>query len=158
MAKDGLKFGVTRIGVHKGRAIIGNFGGSRFFDYTGIGDTVNIAARLEAANKYLGTRICVSGAVAEACPELPFRAIGDVVLKGKQMPISCFEPLHEDKLAQELNERYGHAFEQMARQDRLAASTFGQLAKEFPEDGLIQLHSERLRIGEQGTIITLTGK
>jgi adenylate cyclase len=46
--------------VHAGPAIVGNFGGKRFFDYTAYGDTINIAARLETANKQLGTRICVS--------------------------------------------------------------------------------------------------
>ena len=60
-----MNFGATRIGVHAGPALVGNFGGSRFFDYTAYGDTINTAARLEAANKFLGTRICVSAAVAE---------------------------------------------------------------------------------------------
>src|SRR5579859_4387933 len=62
----GVNFGATRIGVHAGPALVGNFGGSRFFDYTAYGDTINTAARLEAANKFLGTRICVSAIVAEA--------------------------------------------------------------------------------------------
>src|SRR6185369_2574620 len=61
----GVDFGVTRIGIHAGSALVGNFGGNRFFDYTAYGDTINIAARLETANKFLGTRICVSAAVAE---------------------------------------------------------------------------------------------
>ena len=47
-----MNFGATRIGVHAGPALVGNFGGSRFFDYTAYGDTINTAARLEAANKY----------------------------------------------------------------------------------------------------------
>src|SRR5512139_297771 len=55
--KEGIALGVTRIGVHAGPAIVGNFGGGHFFDYTAYGDTINIAARLEAANKQLGTRI-----------------------------------------------------------------------------------------------------
>jgi len=50
----------NHIGVHAGRVLVGNFGGSRFFDYSAYGDTINTAARLEAANKFLGTRICVS--------------------------------------------------------------------------------------------------
>jgi class 3 adenylate cyclase len=62
--QKGIALGVTRIGVHAGPAIVGNFGGGRFFDYTAYGDTINIAARLEAANKQLGTRICVSAILA----------------------------------------------------------------------------------------------
>ncbi len=60
----GVPLGVTRIGVHAGPAIVGNFGGGRLFDYTAYGDTINAAARLEAANKTFGTRICVSAAAA----------------------------------------------------------------------------------------------
>jgi len=52
-----VNFGITRIGVHAGPALVGNFGGSRFFDYPAYGDTINAAARLEAVNKYWGTRI-----------------------------------------------------------------------------------------------------
>jgi class 3 adenylate cyclase len=47
-----------------GPAIVGNFGGIRFFDYTAFGDTINIAARLEVASKQLGTRVCVIERVA----------------------------------------------------------------------------------------------
>jgi adenylate cyclase len=59
--EKGIALGVTRIGVDAGPAIVGNFGGGRFFDYTAYGDTINIAARLEAANKQLGTHICGPG-------------------------------------------------------------------------------------------------
>src|SRR3979411_2321166 len=62
----GVNFGTTRIGVHAGPAWVGNFGGSRFFDYTAYGDTINTAARLETANKFLRTRSCVSATLAAA--------------------------------------------------------------------------------------------
>ncbi|MGB0412654.1 MAG: CHASE2 domain-containing protein, partial [Pikeienuella sp.] len=55
-----LGLGVTRIGVHSGIATVGNFGGSTRFDYTAIGDAVNVAARLESSNKTYGTRIAIS--------------------------------------------------------------------------------------------------
>jgi len=156
--QNGVEFGITRIGVHKGEAIVGNFGGSRFFDYTGIGDTVNTAARMEAANRYLGTRICVSGAVASACPDRLFRPIGDIVLKGKKEPVTCFEPLHGDLVSPHKIATYKQAFEQMAGMNEAAAVTFAHLADEQGQDPLIKLHADRLRRGERGATIILTEK
>ena len=60
-----VMIGATRIGINSGPALVGSFGGERFFDYTAYGDTISIAARLETANKQLGTRICASGNVVE---------------------------------------------------------------------------------------------
>ena len=61
----GVNFGAPGSAFTPVPALVGNFGGSRFFDYTAYGDTINTAARLEAANKFLGTRICVSATVAD---------------------------------------------------------------------------------------------
>ena len=76
--KNDVALGVTRIGVHAGPAIVGNFGGGRFFDYTAYCDTVNVAARLEAANKQLGTRICVSATLAAKVQGFEGRPVGDL--------------------------------------------------------------------------------
>ncbi|NIV76043.1 MAG: adenylate/guanylate cyclase domain-containing response regulator, partial [Gammaproteobacteria bacterium] len=67
--EESIPLGVTRIGVHSGKAIVGNFGGELFFDYTAHGDAINTAARLEAVNKRLGTRICVSADVVRQIPD-----------------------------------------------------------------------------------------
>src|ERR1700732_1524827 len=91
----GVNFGVTRIGVHAGPALVGNFGGGRFFDYTAYGDTINITARLETANKFLGTRICVSATVAEGAKDFKGRAGGDLMLRGRSEPLRAYEPLAE---------------------------------------------------------------
>jgi adenylate cyclase len=62
--QKGVALGITRIGAHAGPAIVGNFGGGRFFDYTAYGDTINVASRLEEANRQLDTRNLVSGDLA----------------------------------------------------------------------------------------------
>ena len=74
---QGIAFGATRMGVHTGPAVVGNIGGEKHFDYTAIGDTVNTAARLEGANKFLGTRVCISGATAERCPDMAISDLED---------------------------------------------------------------------------------
>ena len=79
----GINLGLTRIGAHAGPAIVGNFGGGRFFDYTAYGDTINIAARLESANKQFGTRVCVSAGIAGKVTDFHGRPIGDLVLRGR---------------------------------------------------------------------------
>ena len=67
MNEKGILIGKTRIGVNSGQVVVGNFGGSRMFDYTAYGDAVNTAARLESINKQLGTNICVSSKTIEQC-------------------------------------------------------------------------------------------
>ncbi|MCG8443784.1 MAG: CHASE2 domain-containing protein, partial [Caulobacterales bacterium] len=89
-AARGVAFGRTRVGVHAGRALVGNFGGSRRFDYTAHGSTINIAARLEAANKRFGTSVCVSAAARAEDVGVIYRTVGDVLLRGLEAPIPVF--------------------------------------------------------------------
>src|SRR5258705_6819123 len=109
----GVNFGTTRIGVHAGPALVGNFGGSRFFDYTAYGDTINIAARLEAANKFLGTRICVSAAVAGGTENFQGRPVGDLVLRGRSEPLRAYEPLRPATFRKPVTKQYFEAFAQL---------------------------------------------
>ncbi|MGI9551943.1 MAG: adenylate/guanylate cyclase domain-containing protein, partial [Aurantibacter sp.] len=63
--KKGIDMGRTRIGVNTGNVIIGNMGSKNQLDYRALGDAINTAARLESANKQLGTRVCVSETTVE---------------------------------------------------------------------------------------------
>ncbi len=85
---------VTRIGVHTGSMLVGNLGSSQRFDYTAIGDTVNLAARLESANKLLGTRAVVSGETLAATDGgLVVRALGRFRVVGRSEPVAIYELL-----------------------------------------------------------------
>jgi class 3 adenylate cyclase len=108
--EKGVDFGATRIGVHAGAALVGNFGGSRFFDYTAYGDTINTAARLEEANKYLGTRICVSAAAAGAADNFQGRPVGEIMLRGRSGPLRAFEPLQDAAFRASSTAQYVQAF------------------------------------------------
>ena len=91
--QKGVALGITRIGVHAGPAIVGNFGGGRFFDYTAYGDTINVASRLEVANKQLGTRILVSSALADRVANFRGRPVGDLILRGRTEFHPCFRAI-----------------------------------------------------------------
>ncbi len=155
--KQGIRLGITRVGVHDGSAIVGNFGGERFFDYTAIGDTVNTAARLEGANKYLGTRICVSETVAKAAPQM-FRPSGILTVKGKSTGVATFEPLKSGSPETTYIAAYREAYGAMAAKSRKAKAVFERLAGEYPGDRLVAFHRQRLADGQSGAQIVLEGK
>ena len=151
----GVAFGQTRMGVHTGEVIVGNFGGAAIFDYRALGDPVNTAARLESANRHLGTLMCVSQAVLDACPAVLARPIGRLILKGKSQPVMVFEPLD---LATQADADYLWAFEVLRKGDQGALAAFDQLAAQRPADQLVAMHLARLRDGHTGDLIVLDGK
>ncbi|PLX35814.1 MAG: hypothetical protein C0606_17085 [Hyphomicrobiales bacterium] len=158
LAARGVAIGATRIGIHKGEAIVGNFGGSRFFDYTGVGDTVNTAARLEGANRYLGTRILVSDAVVADDGTHVFQPAAELVLKGRVAAIACFTPVSSDGGDTEWLDVYRAGYAALAGQDAAANALFQQVLTKNPEDPLTLMHDGRLRRGEQGVTLVLADK
>jgi adenylate cyclase len=149
--------GETRIGVHTGFAIVGNFGGHARFDYTAIGDAMNTAARLESANKTFGTRIAVSGDCLEAAGgKLPEDAhpqrIGRVVLTGKSEPllIATFKKNAELVWINRYNEAYGAL--------DTAPDTAKRMFADLRPDPVAAFHLSRLESGETSSLIVMKGK
>ena len=82
----------TRIGLHVGEVIIGNIGSSERMNYTAIGDSVNLCARLEGLNKYYGTGIIVSETVYDQVKEhFLMRSLDRVAVKGKNRAVKIYE-------------------------------------------------------------------
>lgn len=149
--------GITRIGLHTGEAVVGNFGGALRFDYTAIGDAMNTAARLEGANKAFGTRVCFSGAcLAAALPHLadapPVQAVGEVMLKGKTEPLPVFA-LRADRDAA-WRAAWAEAYAALGAGAPEAAARLAAMG----EDPVARLHMDRLAKGETGTMFVLTEK
>ncbi len=103
MDPDLPKIGKTRVGMHFGEAVVGNFGGESRIQYTALGDSMNTAARLEAANKALDTSVMASREFAERTTLDWWRPMGKVVLRGRARPVELMEPAPkfsaEDKAA-----------------------------------------------------------
>ncbi len=154
-ATQGVALGATRIGLHAGPAVVGNFGSGRYFDYNAHGDTINTAARLEQANKQLGTRICVSGTVVERMAAFRGRPVGQLILRGRQDALPAHEPLTAAQHAHDLTADYRVAFGKVEARDPGALPAFAALLGRNSDDGLVGFHLRRLLDGANGVAIRL---
>ncbi|WP_119418715.1 adenylate/guanylate cyclase domain-containing protein [Desertibaculum subflavum] len=155
VADDGIALGVTRIGIDAGPALVGNFGGARFFEYTAYGDIINTAARLENANKQLGTTICISAAVSASADGVRCRPVGDLMLRGRSEPLKAYEPLGADRAADPATADYLEAFSLLEAGDPGAVAAFAALVGKRSGDRLATFHLKRLLNGAKDSRIVL---
>ncbi|KIM00158.1 Adenylate cyclase [Paramagnetospirillum magnetotacticum MS-1] len=149
-------WGITRIGVHTGNALIGNFGSGKRFKYSAVGDAVNTGARIEGLNKYFGTAVCVSETSVAASGMAGLRPLGRFTLKGKSHPIAVFEPVSDEWLNSPAGQGYLAAYALMAEgQGGDALAAFQALEGDDP---CIAFHLERLKSGETTDVVTMKDK
>jgi adenylate cyclase len=96
LAKTGKEL-YMRIGINTGYAVVGNMGSKDRFDYTMLGDSVNLAARLEGVNKEFGTYTMVSAKTREMVGDMfCFRELARVAVVGKKEAVTVFEPVRKE--------------------------------------------------------------
>src|SRR3546814_10712181 len=90
MAEGVPPIGMTRVGLHVGDAIVGNFGGEGRIQYTALGDSMITASRLESANKSLKTGVLISAEAAATAGRDALMPMGRVTLRGRARPVDGF--------------------------------------------------------------------
>ncbi|MCW3798582.1 adenylate/guanylate cyclase domain-containing protein [Sphingomonas sp. BN140010] len=137
-----VRLGRTRVGVHYGEAIVGNFGGRDRFQYTALGDVMNAAARLESANKALKTAGLISATALERSNSDAFRPMGRVTLAGRSTPIEVWEPAPDMPFAD--RRALAQAWTAFDAGDLSALNTLHALTARYPDDAALQFFVYRL--------------
>jgi len=139
------------IGVCTGEVVVGNIGSDNTRSYTVIGDTVNVTARLERANRIYGTQILVGETTAQAIgSQFEIREIDTISVKGKTETTRIFELMSAaGQLSEELaslRERYQQAWRRyLAQEWDLAEATFRECLQIRPNDGPSRVFLERIQ-------------
>jgi adenylate cyclase len=140
--KEGLPPIYMRVGIHSGSAVVGNLGSAKRFDYTAIGDDVNLAARLEGTNKLYGTNILVSRETAERIGDrIRFRPVDKVIVKGKSHAVEVLTPC-EDEHVVDLTRQAIELFN--GRQWDAAQLLFEELLSVAAQDKIANIFLERI--------------
>lgn len=140
---------ITRIGINSGNFVVGNIGSSNRMDYTAIGDTVNLSARLEGVNKIYGTQNIISETTYELVKEqFLCRPLDFIRVKGRDKPLMIFSVMgrtdETDDTARRLLELHLQALELYRRGDyKSAQAAFAILQKEFPTDPVAKVFHQR---------------
>ena len=148
LVSEGTRLAV-RIGCSSGPAIVGNFGSENHTDYTAMGDTVNLGARLEEANRYIGSKILVPEPTAAACGNaILFRRFGPARIRGKNIPAVLYEPLAVEPAPADLKkvaDAFGRAIDALQAKNLDAAdAALAELLAVRPDDKPAQVLKDRI--------------
>jgi class 3 adenylate cyclase len=143
--KEGKSEFLHRIGIASGSIVVGNIGSTTKKNYTLIGDSVNLASRLEGTNKEYGTRILIDHATWEMVrDEILCREIDAIIVVGKTIAVNVYEPLCAHKDATEEDQRKAELYtraltEYRGQRFQTAVDTLSELLTEIPGDRPAQI-------------------
>ncbi len=142
-----------RIGINSGEMVVGNMGSDKVFDYTVMGDEVNLGSRLESVNKLYGTRLMISQATYDLLSKQVFktRLVDVVKVKGKDEAVRVYEVYgYAEETASGLKDKYAAVYEKaflqyLDRDFSQAAEGFKQALEILPEDLAASRMLERIK-------------
>lgn len=140
---------ITRIGLHTGVANVGNFGSTARVDYTALGENINLAARMEGLNKYLGTIVLLTSETHAGIEDkFTTRFLGDFRLKGFEKSIGVYELIglpDQAEASRALREAFAAAVELFRNKDFTEAEkAFQHVQRISPQDGPSKFYLKHL--------------